>query len=235
MPQAASGIMPNDGNQGQALTGTDAQARRRNVRFWHAFVWLLVGAVAYAVALAVAVLLYPDPKDVLAPVIGPSLYLTPLFGMPYLLASARQRGWVRRVVYFTAVLTFAHVAANYLAWRHAMLSYSFEPGTQTYMRDLGTGAVGGFAGGALALMLLVPLRLTPLSGGSRAIILMGIATLTALAALGMAQGLQLTNALEYELKSSRFVFWFECVHLPWQACLAFFLAWLMRLGRRPSG
>ncbi|MBB4839517.1 hypothetical protein HNP52_002586 [Sphingomonas kyeonggiensis] len=214
------------------MTSTDAHARRRNVRFWHAFVWLLVGAVTYAVALAVAVLLYPDPKDVLAPVIGPSLYLTPLFGMPYLFASARQRGWVRRVVYFSVVLTCAHVAANYLAWRHAMLSYSFEPGTQTWVRDLGTGAVGGFAGGVLALMLLVSLRLAPFTAASRAIILFGIAALTALGALGMAEGLQLTNALEYELRSSRFVFWFECVHLPWQACLAFFLAWLMRLGRR---
>ncbi|WP_342250548.1 hypothetical protein [Sphingomonas sp. OTU376] len=214
------------------MTSTDAHARRRNVRFWHAFIWLLVGAVSYAVALAVAVLLYPDPKDVLAPVIGPSLYLTPLFGMPYLFASARQRGWVRRVVYFSAVLTCAHVAANYLAWRHAMLSYSFEPGTQTWVRDLGTGAVGGLAGGVLALMLLVPLRLAPFTAASRAIILFGIAALTVLGAWGMAEGLQLTNALEYELKSSRFVFWFECVHLPWQACLAFFLAWLMRLGRR---
>ncbi|WHU03267.1 hypothetical protein [Sphingomonas sp. NIBR02145] len=214
------------------MTSTDAHARRRNVRFWHAFVWLLVGAVAYAVALAVAVLLYPDPKDVLAPVIGPSLYLTPLFGMPYLFASARQRGWVRRVVYFSVVLTCAHVAANYLAWRHAMLSYSFEPGTQTWVRDLGTGAVGGLAGGVLALVLLVPLRLAPFTAASRAIILFGISALTVLGALGMAEGLQLTNALEYELKSSRFVFWFECVHLPWQACLAFFLAWLMRLGRR---
>jgi hypothetical protein len=216
------------------LSGTDAHARRRNVRFWHAFVWLLVGAVVYAVALALAVLLYPDPKDVLAPVIGPSLYLTPLFGMPYLFASAWQRGWVLRLVYFTAALPFAHVAANYLAWRHAMLNYSFEPGAQTWVRDLGTGAVGGFAGSALALMLLVPLRLTPLNAASRAIIPLGIAALTALGAFGMAEGLLLTNALEYELKSSRFVFWFECVHLPWQACLAFFLAWLMRLGRRPS-
>jgi len=210
------------------------QARRRNVRFRHAFVWLLIGAILYAISLAIAVLLYPDPKDVLAPVIGPSLYLTPLFGLPYLFASVRQRGWVRRLVYFEAMLPVAHVAANYLAWRHAMLSFPLEPDPQAYLRDLGTGAVGGFAGGALALMLLVPLRLTPLGAGGRAIILFGIAALTLLGALGMAQGLLLTNALEYPLRSARFVFWLECVHLPWQACLAFFLAWLMRLGRRPG-
>jgi len=210
------------------------QARRRNVRFRHAFVWLLIGAVLYAIALAIAVLLYPDPKDVLAPVIGPSLYLTPLFGLPYLLASIRQRGWVQRLVYFCVALPLAHVAANYLAWRHAMLSFPLEPDPQAYLRDLGTGAVGGLAGGTLALMLLVPLRLTPLGAGSRAIILFGISALTLLGALGMAQGLLLTNALEYPLRSARFVFWLECVHLPWQACLAFFLAWLMRLGRRPG-
>lgn len=224
---------------GRGKSNTDKlaarQARRRNVRFRHALIWLLVGAVVYAVALALAVLLYPDPKDVLAPVIGPSVYLTSVFGLPYLFASARQRGWFTRVVYFGAALPLAHVAANYLAWRHAMLSFSFDPGPQAYLRDLGTGAVGGFAGGALALMLLVPLRLAPLNTGARAIILLGIAVLTLLGALGMAHGLLFTNALDYPLKSARFVFWFECIHLPWQACLAFFLAWLMRLGRRPAG
>jgi hypothetical protein len=213
---------------------TAAQARRRKVRFRHAFIWLLVGAVVYAVALALAILLYPDPKDILAPVIGPSLYLTPVFGMPYLFASARQRGWIKRVLYFGAALPFAHVAANYLAWRHAALSASLEPDPQAYVRDLGTGAVGGFAGGALALMLLLPLRLAPLHAGTRAIILLGIAALTLLGALGMAQGLLFTNALDYPLKSAGFVFWFECIHLPWQACLAFFLAWLMRLERRSA-
>jgi hypothetical protein len=208
---------------------SDAHARRRHVRFWHAFVWLLVGAVAYGVALAVAVLLYPDPKDVLAPVIGPSLYLTPLFGLPYLFASARQRGWLRRLVYFAVLLPLAHVVGNYLAWRHAMLSFLIEPDPQAYLRDLGTGAVGGLAGGTLALVLLIWVRLTPLTLATRGLVLTGIASLTALGALGMAQGLLFTNALEYALKSSRFVFWFECVHLPWQAGLAFFLAALMRL------
>ncbi|MEP9357406.1 hypothetical protein [Sphingomonas sp. KR3-1] len=223
----------------RGLTRTDRlaarQARRRHVRFRHAFIWLLVGAVVYGVALAFAILLYPDPKDVLAPVIGPSLYLTPLFGLPYLFASVRQRGWVQRVVYFAAVLPLAHVVANYLAWRHALLSFSLEPDPQAYLRDLGTGAVGGFAGGALALVLLVPLRLVPLGAANRTIIALGIVALTALAALGMAQGLMFTNALDYPLRSARFVFWFECIHLPWQACLAFFLAWLMRVGRRDVG
>lgn len=212
-----------------------AQARRRHVRFRHALTWLLVGAVVYAVALALAILLYPDPKDVLAPMIGPSVYLTPLFGLPYLLASVRQRGWFTRIVYFGVGLPLAHVVANYLAWRHAMLSFSLEPDPQAYVRDLGGGAVGGFAGGTLALMLLVPLRLVPLRAGTRAIMLLGIGVLTLLGALGMAQGLLFTNALDYPLRSARFVFWFECVHLPWQACLAFFLAWLIRLGRRPLG
>ena len=91
------------------MSGDEARALRRKVRFRHAFVWLLVGTTAYAVALAIVILLYPDPKDVLAPVIGPSLYLTPLFGLPYLFASARQRGWKRRILYFVAVLPLADV------------------------------------------------------------------------------------------------------------------------------
>ncbi len=214
----------------------EAHARRKLVRFRHALFWLLAGAVLYGVALGAVILLYPDPKDVLAPLLGPSLYLTPLFGVPHLFASARQRGWFQRLVYFAVALPLAHVSANYLAWRHAMLSFPLEPDPQAYPRDLGTGAVGGFAGAALAFMLLVALRLTPLTRGARAIILAGIAALTAIGAFGMAQGLLWSHALEFgpEPESARFVVWFECVHLPWQACLAFFLAWLMRLGRRPS-
>lgn len=212
----------------------EAHARRRHVRLRHALFWLLAGALLYAVALGAAILLYPDPKDVLAPVLGPSLYLTPLFGLPYLLASARQRGLLQRIVYFTVALTLAHIVANYLAWRHAMLSFPLEPDPQAYARDLGTGAIGGLAGGTLALLFLVALRLAPLTGATRVIIAMAIAALTALGALGMAQGLLWSNALAFdpELEPSRFVVWFLCVHLPWQACLAFFLAWLMRIGRR---
>lgn len=206
-----------------------AHARRRHVRFWHAFIWLLVGSILYGVALAFALLLYPDPKDALAPVVGPSLYLTPLFGLPYLIASARQRGWLRRVFYFTLLLGSAHIIANNLAWRYGVVNFPLEPDPSDYMRDLATGAIGGFAGSTLAFAFLIWMRLAPLTRGTRAIMLLGIATLTALAALGMAQGLLMTQALEMPFKPSRFVFWFEWVHLPWQAALAFFLAWLMRL------
>ncbi|HEX8302533.1 hypothetical protein [Sphingomonas sp.] len=209
-----------------------AHARRRRVRFWHAFVWLLIGAVVYAVALAIALLLYPDPKDALAPVVGPSLYLTPLFGLPYLFTSARQRGWLRRVFYFMLMLSFSHIVANNLAWRYGVVNFPLEPDPSDYARDFATGAIGGFAGSALAFSLLVWIRLAPLTRATRAIILLGIALLTLLAGFGMAHGLLMTQALEMPFKPSRFIFWFECVHLPWQVALAFFLAWLMRL--RPS-
>jgi uncharacterized membrane protein YfcA len=210
----------------------DAHARRRTVRFRHALVWLLVGSLVYAVALAIVMLLYPDPKDALAPVIGPSLYLTPFFGLPYLIASARQRGWGRRLVYFTVALTLAHMAANYLAWRHGVLDFPLEPDARQYARDLATGAIGGFAGAVLAFAALLALRMAPTNAATRSIAVLGVAALTGLAALGMAHGLAWSNALELPLQSSRFVFWYECVHLPWQAALAFFLAWLMRIGRR---
>jgi hypothetical protein len=209
-----------------------AHARRRQVRFRHALVWLLVGSLVYALALGGVMLLYPDPKDALAPVVGPSLYLTPLFGLPYLVASARQRGWLKRVVYFSLALTFAHIIANYLAWRHGVLDFPLEPDAGVYARNVATGAIGGFAGAVLSFVLLFSTGLAPLHRWTRAIALLGIAALTAIAGLGMAQGLAWSDALELPLRSSRFVFWYECVHLPWQATLALFLAWLMRLGRR---
>jgi hypothetical protein len=210
----------------------EAHARRRNVRFWHAFVWLLIGAIVYAVALAIALLLYPDPKDALAPVVGPSLYLTPLFGLPYLLVSSRQRGWLRRVFYFTVLLTLSHIVANDLAWGYGVAHFPLEPSPNDYWQYLATGAIGGFVGGALAFSFLIWMRLTPLTVGTRFIVLAGIAVLTALGALGMAQGLTMTDALAMPFKPSRFVFWFLCVHLPWQVAFAFGAAWLMRLRPR---
>lgn len=206
-----------------------AHGRRRNVRFWHAFIWLLVGSLTYSVALALALLLYPDPKDALAPVVGPSLYLTPLFGLPYLVASARQRGWLRRLFYFTILLTLAHVVANFLAWRYGVVNFPLEPGPGDYARNLATGAIGGLSGSALAFVFLLWTRLAPQTLGTRLIFIVGLAALTALGALGMAQGLALSDALEMPFKPSRFVFWFVCVHFPWQAVLALLLAWLMRL------
>lgn len=207
----------------------EAHARRRNVRFWHAFIWLLIGAIVYALALALALLLYPDPKDALAPVVGPSLYLTPLFGLPYLLVSARQRGWLRRVFYFTILLTFSHVVANDLAWGYGVANFPLEPDPGDYLRYLATGAIGGFAGSALAFVLLVWTRLAPFTPATRMIALAGIAVLTVLGAVGMAYGLVMTDALAMPFKPSRFVFWFLSVHLPWQAAFALFAAWLMRL------
>ena len=211
----------------------EAHARRRNVRFWHAFVWLLVGAIVYAVALTLALLLYPDPKDALAPVVGPSLYLTPLFGLPYLLVSARQRGWLRRVAYFTILLTLAHIVANDLAWAYGVAHFPLEPDPAEHLRYLATGALGGFAGSALAFSLLIATRLAPLTPATRTIAFLGIAMLTALGAVGMRYGLLMTDALAMPFRPSRFVFWFLSVHLPWQAAFAFFAAWLMRL--RPRG
>lgn len=210
----------------------EAHARRRNVRFWHAFIWLLIGAVVYAVALALALLLYPDAKDALAPVVGPSLYLTPLFGLPYLLVSARQRGWFRRVGYFTLLLSFSHIVANDLAWGYGVANFPLEPSSGDYLGFLATGAIGGFAGSVLAFVLLIWTRLAPLTPATRAIAMLGVAVLTVLGALGMAYGLIMTDAMTLPLKPSRFVFWFLSVHLPWQAAFAFFAAWLMRLRPR---
>jgi hypothetical protein len=209
-----------------------AHARRRHVRFWHALVWLLVGAIAYGVALAVVLLLYPDPQDALAPVIGPSLYLTPLFGLPYLVASARQRGWARRLVYFAVLLPLVHVIANYLAWHHGVANFEVEPDGGEHARNLVTGALGGLAGAVLAFTALIAMRMAPRSAATRAVALLGVVVLTLVGAVGMAQGIAWTHAWDLPFRPSRFVFWYECVHLPWQAAFALFLAWLMRTGRR---
>lgn len=204
-------------------------APRGRVRFRHALIWLLVGSLIYAVALAIALVLYPDPKDALAPLIGPSLYLTPLFGLPYLVASARLRGWGLRLLYFLLLLPIAHCIANALAWRNGVANFPLEPSDADYTAEMVTGAIGGFAGATLGCALLFSARLAPLTPATRATALLGIGALTALGAFGMAQGLALSHALELPFRPSRFVFWYECVHLPWQAGFALLLALLMRM------
>ncbi|MFZ5747757.1 MAG: hypothetical protein ACOY45_08870 [Pseudomonadota bacterium] len=208
--------------------------RRRALRpplgFFHTLRWLLVGAALYALLLAPAMLLNPD--EAIAPIVGPSIYLTPFFGLPHLMASVQRRGWKRRLLYFTLLLVPVHLLANYLAWRHGVETFHPERDGHEFGRNVATGAIGGFTGAALSFALLMLLRLAPRTRGALWVAGTGVAMLTVLAAASMAYGLSWTRALQGEIRIGQQILWYECVHLPWQALFAVFLAWLMRMRPR---
>ncbi|MCW3835529.1 hypothetical protein ACFQ1E_06670 [Sphingomonas canadensis] len=193
--------------------------------------WLLAGTLLYAVLLLVAMAGRPDIATY--PLIGPSLYLTPVFGLPFVLGTLNRPGRTRRIGYFLVLLPLAHVAANYAAWYYASSSFDLaNPGLDP-QRDRIAGAIGGTTGAALSLGLLRLVQLTTPGRRHLVAILIGIAALGALGAEAMARGLQWTDALRRLDDPGRAILWYEAVHLPWQALFALWLAWLMRRPREP--
>ncbi len=216
----------------------DAPVRRQRRRdFGRSLRWLELGALAYAVSLAAAIWFNADPANVLAPVVGPSVLLTPVFGMPWVVMSLHRRGRIRRAIYFLILLPIAHAAANYLAWLYATENYRFVTDGLAFQRHMISGAIGGAVGAALSLALLVPLRLAPYRRSSFWFAFWGTIVLAAVGSWGMAWGLEWTDPMVPQDDAGKLIVWFLCVHLPWQAVFALFLAGMMRIpvkNRRPA-
>jgi hypothetical protein len=200
----------------------------RGVDFTITLKWLGAGTLLYAMLLLVA--MRGNPADATLPIIGPSLYLTPMFGLPYVLATLDMPGRTRRILYFLILLPLAHVAANYVAWRYAV--YNFDPMDVDgdLHLDLVTGALGGFTGSVLALALLKTVRLGAPHRSNLIGKIVAVILLTAVGAGGMAAGLLWTNAL-HDPKVSHQIIWYETVHFPWQLAFALLLAAIMHKPR----
>ena len=202
----------------------------RGTEFGIAFKWLCGGAALYALLLLV--MMAGKPGEATWPVVGPSLYLTPLYGLPYVLATVNKPGRTRRMLYFILLLPLAHVAANYAAFSYAARTFDLElPGVDV-QRDLVAGALGGLTGAVLAFALLALVRLTAPDRRHLPVMILGTVLLAAIGAAAMAAGLQWTDALRRPDDPGRAIIWYETVHLPWQLAFALLLAWLMR--RKPE-
>jgi hypothetical protein len=203
----------------------------RGVRFALSLKWLLGGALLYALMLLV--MIPANPREAAWPIVGPSLYLTPLFGLPFVLRLVHRPGRLRRLIYFLMLLPIAHIAANYLAWSYAVGNFYQADPNDVLLRNLATGAWGGLAGATFAFTLLHLSRLTPRRRSELPVMMLATIALTILGALGMAQGLILSGGAIDTHEREALTIWFECVHLPWQAVFALTLAWLMRPPRLP--
>ena len=204
----------------------------RGVRFSISLKCLLGGTLAYALLLLV--MIAANPRDASLPIVGPSLYLTPVFGLPLVLRLAHRPGRLRRLVYFLLLLPLAHIAANYLAWAYAVPNFYQSDPNDVLLRNLATGAWGGLAGATFAFTLLYLTGLTARRRAELATMVLATIVLTILGALGMAQGLILSGETMDTHHTEPLILWFECVHLPWQIVFALALAWLMRPPRPPK-
>lgn len=197
----------------------------RGVRFSISLKWLLAGALIYALLLLVFIT--ANPSEAAYPIVGPSLYLTPVFGLPLVLRLMHRPGRIRRLIYFMLLLPIAHVAANFLAWSVA-LDHVFRPGTDMLKVHLLTGAWGGVTGATFAFTFLYLTRLT--ARRQAELLTMGVATiaLTVIGALGVTQGMVFAGDTPDTQDREALILWFETIHLPWQIVFAVALAWLMR-------
>lgn len=199
--------------------------------FRHALRWLLAGTLLYAVALVAALIL--DSSEALLPLFSPSVYLTPLFGLPFVVAGFGRAGRWRRLVLFLLLLPLVHGIAHYLAWRHAVLTYDESDAAGQALRDLVTGAIGGVSGAGLSFLLLWLMWLVRRRTRTLALMVAAMLGLGALGAVGMAQGLALSGPpASIPADDPRpLILWFLMLYLPWQTAFSLVLAMLMRPAR----
>ena len=203
----------------------------RGAEFGTAFNWLCGGAALYALLLLVA--MAGKPAEATWPVVGPSLYLTPMYGLPLVLATINKPGRTRRMLFFLLLLPLVHVAANYVAFSYAARSFDLENPGVDMRHNLIAGGLGGLTGSVLAFALLRLVRLTAPDRRHLVAMSLGVILLTAIGAAAMAAGLLWTDAIRRTDDPGRAIIWYETVHFPWQIAFALLLAWLMRKRREP--
>ncbi|MBO9712560.1 hypothetical protein [Sphingomonas sp.] len=203
----------------------------RGIEFGITAKWLILGAFLYALLLLGT--MAANTAEAIWPIVGPSLYCTPFFGLPYVLATINRPGRTRRILFFLILLPLIHVAANYLAWRNAVENYDELKAGRDLIPNLISGGIGGLAGAALSFGFLEFVQLSSSQRFERLSLLLGVVLLTAMGALGLAYGLQLTDALREPRVISHLVLFYEMIHFPWQLLFAVLLAWLMRKPREP--
>ena len=206
----------------------------RGIRVRVSLKWLLLGALIYALLLLVAI--RAQPNDLILPFLGPSFYLTPVFGLPFVLRTVHRPGRLRRLVYFLLLLPPVHMAAIYLAYYHGLSSFRPLDAADTALRTAVSGAWGGATGAVFAFTLLYLMRLTARRRAELATMGLAVIALSALGGAGVGAALLyagdgLTSAIH---DPERLIVGYELIHLPWQILFALALAWLMRPPHAPK-
>lgn len=155
----------------QDSSGTAKPATNPEVR---TFLWFALGHGLFAAALL--------PAMTAALFLG-NVLITPLFALPYLIATRRERLWMKLLAMvpgFTAI----HYYAQYLTMQQLFPAGS-SLGDPHTLSSLLPGAVGGLAGGAASLLLCALLRLTKPGPNTAAWIAGGTVALGVAGSLGV--------------------------------------------------
>ncbi|MGQ0659583.1 hypothetical protein [Sphingosinicella sp.] len=167
-----------------------------------AFMWLVAGHFLYVAGLAVVIN---------ANVERGNIWITPLFGIVWLLASAKGRFWARALL-----VIVAFTAIHYLAVEAAIQSYS---GESTWV----AGAVGGAVGSAASLILGILLGL--LRRDSQALTLAAIGTLLLILVGSFGVHMYLSATPAGREGGLLDLLW---IYTPWQVSFAYVLAKLLK-------
>jgi hypothetical protein len=160
---------------------------------------LIGGAFLYSLALvAFAFMDIPDWR-ILGVTISPFIYLTPLFGLPYVLIS---RPGAMRIVYFLLFVPIVHNLAITCAAQVAGENL-FEPA------DVVGGAVGGLVGAAASFAILALISRSARTLPALKTALAGTLLLAAIGAVGLHLAFQLDENLSFVI-----------LYLPWQLVFA---------------
>lgn len=167
-----------------------------------AFIWLIAGHLLYVVGLAVMV-----DRDVERG----NVWITPLFGIVWLLLGAKDRFWAKALL-----VVVAFTAVHYLAVEAAIDTYS---GDSTWY----AGAVGGAVGGAGSLIVGVILGLLRRDSQALTLAVAGTLLLTAVGSFGVHMYLSGGGADQQGGLTD--LLW---IYVPWQIAFAYVLAKLLK-------
>jgi hypothetical protein len=180
---------------------SEAPAQRR--------AWMLFATGAGLFAAACAALAGEDAIPGMV-----AVYLTPLFGLPYLAVAGRRRGAWPLFLYFLILLPAFH----YLAFMAAVKALGSILDGSPFV----AGLAGGFVGSALSLLVLAPLSRRGRRGAK---LLSGVILLTL---IGGAGAWLITPMARWAGEYSGVL----TLYLPWQVAFGFFLSRL--LAKAPS-
>ena len=166
---------------------------------------LALGALVYVIALTV--MFRAGPQDMSLFGITPLAYLTPFFGLAYVVT---RRLGVLDILYFLIALPLVHEVAIRLASRVPGWIAGRDSGAELL---LAAGAVGGAVGAMLSFALLAAIRESARSRTARRAAISGTVALAALGAIGVF----------VMFSDWARDFGYVLLYLPWQLTFAYFL------------
>jgi hypothetical protein len=155
-----------------------------------------------------------------------AVLLTPLFGLPFLLAVARRHIFLW--LYFVVLLAIVHAVAVFAGfWAGAAIYAADDDGS---LMTFGLGALCGAIGGLGAFAALLPWRAVPKTRAALTTTLAGAAALAAIGGLStfsLGYAMQILPGDHQQMTPLDVAFAQVWIHLFWQIAFAWLLAFVL--------